>query len=355
MNYWESHGILRPSRLFFSFLSIVFLIQMKGYALEYSEDSLLTALQQSDKEYLTEFTLKCKVVSPGNQYFDTLDTHVRDLTITASGGSLATSSTILRYLYSEKAIQKKKQKTEAPDMYFGRVKHLSLQEPDFIGIWDSPCLCKIGKDGSFTPENPKHLDYGSLLIAKPAPNHSHQITDDTLGILTMGRGFSNYLEKVSSIKKISASMIEIQASGHAFTMQCHWKLMIDTDAGLLVRSAMASSIKNNDFCFLMIRNEGAQVIDNVKLPTNGIYSELCALNKVNDDEKKHEVTFLDYKRQAQLSLLTEIKQKLRGELPRGIEVSDFRDGDGSTCKTYIVGDEKGPFRKCVKKHDPGSK
>ena len=345
------HILLQRQSRFVCTITILILTQAQGYAVEYTAASLLSGLQQKDKEYLTEFTLHCNVISPGELPQGTSDTHVRDLTIAASGESMVTSSMILRYLNPEKAIQKMlgfspNPNAEANTLY-GSVRYVTLQEPDFIGTRDTPCIAKIGADGTITPFFPINPSskpdltkgFSMVILDVPGPDRPKCTTEDALGLMTMGRGFSKYLETIVSIKKVDKTTIEVDATGHAFRGQCQWKLMVDTNAALLVRSAKAWKTSNG-YCYFLAQNEGIQVLHNVPIPKTGTFARQGTPDELARDDHKHKITFLDFERKAQSSLITAIQQELHGKFPEGTQVSDCRAGYGDKRIEYIVGEKE---------------
>ena len=349
MKHCLFYMLCRRQILFMGMLTILVLIQAQGYATEYTTASLLAALQEKDKEYLTEFTLHCNVISPGNLSLQTLDTHVRDLTITASGGSLVTSSMVLRYLNPEKAIQRIPTADRAnaePNTFLGKIRSVTLQEPDFIGIRDTPTLLKIGTDGTVAPFDAKNPSYkpdltkgfSMVVFEKPGPERPKITTEDALGLLTMGRGFSKYLETIVSVKKVDEVTLEVEATGHAFRGQCQWKFMVDTSAALLVRSAIAT---DNGYCYFLTRNEGTQVFHGVPLPKTGIFAKQGTPDELAREDHRHEITFLYFERKAQSSLITAIQQELHGEFPKGTQIGDHRASTaGALIESHIVGEKE---------------
>jgi hypothetical protein len=167
-------------------------------------------------------------------------------------------------------------------------------------------------------------------------------------LLTSGRGFSRYLERIDSVELLPDGLIRCEAAGHypgENRVATTWELVIDPNASYLVRKAIAFFSGGGRFS-ASFENEGMQNCENGPLPETGRFRQGAA-----EIRERHflgdgyaEIAYLSSKNSADRQLISDTQSLLRDKYPPGTRVVDLTK---EPHRSYVVPENRKPFARRV--------
>jgi hypothetical protein len=307
---------------------------------------LLSLLRRADREYLDEFTLKCRGVYPFNPMRGFPCRVLRQLTATRSDYSLVTESTFVKQLFplgDPRGGRKVDTMSRDGRQYVGlKMEIMTLHEPDFVGVLERDDAAAVVEDDGALSRDPKSPGFRHAVLDIPGPTKPLRTTEDLLALLTAGRGFSEWIRQITLVRQGDDGLLHCTADGRAYNKPCKWELVVEPSAGYLVRRARAWA--PNGFEYFNIENHGTKRFDRVTVPAEGTFWAGTSPDRRDEVRHKYEVTFTSYKAAADAELIKQARKLLREEVPVGTEVTDFRGGEENP-QPHIIGE---PKRKSVR-------
>jgi hypothetical protein len=289
---------------------------------------LLSLLKRADREYVGEFTLKCRAAYPYNPMRGFPCRVLRQLTATGSDYSVVTESTFLKQLFPlgdpRGGLKVDTMSRDGRQYVALKTEIMTLHERDFVGVLETDDLVVVEDDGSLS-RDPKSPGFRMAHLDIPSPTKPRRTTEDLLALLTGGRGFSEWIQIITSVRQGQDGLLHCTADGRAYNQPCKWELVVEPRAGYLVRRARAWA--PNGFEYFNIENRGTKRFGRVKVPAEGTFWAASAPDRRDEVRHKYEVTFTSYKAAADANLIRRARKLLHEELPIGTEVHDFRNGD----------------------------
>ena len=303
---------------------------------------LLSLLRRADRQYLDEFTLKCRAVYPYNPRRGFPCRVLRQLTATRSGYSLVTESAFVKQLFplgDPRGGRKVDTISRDGREYIGlKIEILTLHEPDFVGVLERDDLEVVVEDDGALSRDPKSTGgFRVAHLAIPDPTKGLRTTEHLLALLTAGRDFSRRIKRISGVREGEDGLLHCTADGTAYNKPCKWELVVEPRAGYLVRRARAWA--PNGFEYFNIENSGTKQFGKVTVPAEATFWAGTFPDRRDAVRHKYEVTFTSYKAAADAELIKRTRKVLRQEIPVGTEVTDFRSGEQNP-QPYIVGEPK---------------
>lgn len=198
-----------------------------------------------------------------------------------------------------------------------------LWEPGFSGMRDLSTVIIVRPDAAVTIEGSKSSGVVLTKPVEPLQEREFYIT-----LMTSGRGYSTYLDKIDSAEILADGLIRCQGSGRypgQTRNSCVWKLLVDPGAAYLVRDAKAF-LPSGDKLIATFENEGLQLFDKGPLPVTGRFRQ-------GDEEvrKRHfrgdgytELAYHSLENGADQQLIADTRELLQGDYPPGTSVYDLK-------------------------------
>ena len=208
-------------------------------------------------------------------------------------------------------------------MVHRKVWYSVLSEPEFGGYRELGTSFQVKPDGSVTTTE-SESDY--VHITKPV--EPLQLREFYIMVLTSGRGYSMYLDKIDSAESLPDGLIRCRASGRypgANRNACTWELVIDPDAAYLVREAKAFFPQGGRLK-ATFENEGIQWLEKGPLPETGRFRQGAdkIWKRYFRGDGYTEIAYLSLESGADHQLISDTRALLRGDYPLGTKVIDSR-------------------------------
>jgi hypothetical protein len=309
---------------------------------QFTGGRILTVLQQSDKEYLMEFTLSCTVEFPAEPMAGRPKPATYELVLTGRGDVQAARSNYVA--------------TSVPLVPFGglpsdgrnqglwlETSNLFLLEDSFVGTLHTVVPAAENPDGSLAYDRLAY-DEGQTgahsaqldLNDRTRPRRTFL---DLIALFTAGRGFGEYIHDIVAVSADESGLVECEANGVNYRQEdCQWRLTIDPAAGYMVRRAHAWNPATG-FVYVDVTSVGTQWFGDVALPTQGIFRRPHHPEHHTDEYTKHNVGFTSYVPQADVELFALARSRLRENLPLGTRVFDFRETPDKPA-VYVIGEDE---------------
>jgi hypothetical protein len=214
---------------------------------------------------------------------------------------------------------------------------VTLHERDFVGVLERDDFDVVVEDDGALSRDPKSPGFRRAVLDIPGPTKPRRTTEDFLVLLTAGRGFSEWIQRITGVREGEDGLLHCTADGRAYNQSCKWELVVELRAGYLVRRARAWA--PNGFEYFNIENSGTKRFGKVTVPAEGTFWVSTSPDRRDEVRHKYEVTFTSYKGATDAELIKRAQELLRKEIPAGTEVTDFRGGEENP-QPYIVGEPK---------------
>jgi len=203
----------------------------------------------------------------------------------------------------------------------------ALIESDFQAYHDELILLSVSPEGTFTETE------GAPSVEVRRADDSEKFVLFKTVLWSCGRGFADHLRKIVKAEQDQDGFINIEAYGSYADKiaQGVWKLRVDPNAGYLVRSASFTRT-GLPRPYIVLASTGMKWTGGVPVAEEAVYS-------IGGDIKAVETRTSQFEPRVDQALLGELRNKLRGELPKGTRVSDFRNNPREPT-SYMVG--RGP-------------
>jgi len=201
----------------------------------------------------------------------------------------------------------------------------------------------LRKSGLSTPEFNRVLDEQENLLIAPNGEVLRRLQHSTLYLHDIGdpnstfefdqfrratgRGLSPYLQTVNSAERRSDGLEELRCAGSGGPgMTGEWHLLVDAEAGQLVREASFFRA-DRDSPSLRVRNSGLFRKEGIALAAQGVLT--YTLGPGHDLELT--ITVRDLAARADDELVEQLRARLTAPLPDNASIMDERRGASKTC------------------------
>lgn len=219
----------------------------------------------------------------------------------------------------------------------------SLAESDFRGTRRHRSMYTISPDGSVIKKEMAPL---VELRRATEPLGSGEIY---IPLLTTGRGYGKLLDNVTKIESRENNIVYIEAMGrYCDGNPCVWALTIDKGAGYLVRKAVCS-LRKGGAILAQFETFGTKVHQKGIMPQTARFI-FDPKSKDNQEDHAWDVTLTKIENNADEEFISTVRSMLRGKLPEGTAIFDYRQGSRPIRLT--VGSTDEPFLNVTNKSKP---
>ena len=195
------------------------------------------------------------------------------------------------------------------------VRTLSLKEPDFQGFHEDRVLLLVSPEGDTVEKE------AAPNIRLYQPTDYRRILHFKIPLWATGRGFADSLARIIEVRQQDDGLLAFRAEGTlAPGLEGSWQVSVDSNAGYLVRAA-SFTISGEDSPFLVYAGSGTKWYDTCCLAKQANLSYAPGFFE-GDGVVSADVQ--DFSPQADAALFSEARAALRGRLPEGAQVVDWR-------------------------------
>jgi hypothetical protein len=293
-----------------------------------SGSELLSRLRAHDEAFLQAQTLVVHIQTPARRELNQYERgqKLSKITLTSYQGAIAYDREIS---YTDVPAYRRRRGIDYDEdgrlIVWRDTRERSLIESDFQGMQRGLTCLLISPDGRITQHRggPKFYFY--------QPSHTIRYFWFWTPIWATGRGFADLLSKVTEVRQAEDGLISFSASGFLNLnprVPGVWQMVVDPNADYLVRSASFTASKGSKPDFACTTS-GTKWFDTCCLAERADMGGVYGIYPAAVTEQ--------YKPEADMELLDEVRRILRGSLPKGATVYDRRPNPERVFN-YVVGE-----------------